>query len=178
MLVLVDTFGSMSPAEGFPGGDYEFTAWMDNFLREALTDRQISLRGAGRLTKRVIDNPYPHQTEALNSNENLLIDVSCGGGKTEAALMACCDSPKYRSSKRIVFLGPMRSSTMAIFDRMAQSTKRNLKGNLGLKTSTALSDMVTLGMAELPDPTERNDVTGVLETLKSVSYTHLTLPTN
>jgi len=118
VVVLADSFGSMTPAQGFRGTQEGFRRFLVRQINRALKPVFWTLHG--RTDQRHLENPNPIQKEAdsLPEGVSALIDASTGGGKTLADLRALTapGDPEMTSRRRAVFTLTTTATAAQIYD--------------------------------------------------------------
>lgn len=165
--ILADTFGSMSPRKGWSTGHAGFTEWLKNHIRSGLKNKVCHLRNKISLKART--KPYPHQVEALNMAGSALVDVSCGGGKTDTGLLGVSDTSEYTSTKRTLMLLPVRAAALQLFrdGALTRTEKGKFKAKKGaaLRTGTSVTDCVLLQLNGDEEDEEDDAPRDILEVL-------------
>lgn len=125
-VILCDTLASLDAP---PGVEPRATrVIIQAWLQRLFEGRSIDF--AGRLDPAVCDTPRDFQIEAAEVVNDLLVQVSCGGGKSAAALLAAATRP----SEPLVFTTPLTSASAQLFKDYGDF------GRDGLRTGRAAVD--------------------------------------
>lgn len=108
VLILADSFGSMTPPPEFQKGHVAFREYLFEALQRVFAplkpwDVRYWKNGGSRIDKDILDNLHDFQQRAYRTppQTDLLIDFACGGGKSAAAFLAVSDD--FLCSTRVIF---------------------------------------------------------------------------